>query len=239
MVPAFGALDMEELEPPDVLPGLSHSESSSSSDQQENRTDYNVAPTREEPNPVKLSLKDKIQKKYIEKGQTPLHVSFDPPPKYELTEEEKHKQEQRKLRNRKSANVSREKRKHKEESLKKEVETLENDHKKLKREVQQLIVLRDKMDKTFKNHLARCQQTDERLKQKFGLAELEALKRSFSGTNGTVFNLSRKSKPATNVSPVSALDSHSVSTEPQSFSRQTSEGFDASGIPQFTGPEFL
>lgn len=83
-MPAFGALDMEELEPPDVLPGLSHSESSSSSDQQENRTDYNVAPTREEPNPVKLSLKDKIQKKYIEKGQTPLHVSFDPPPKYEV-----------------------------------------------------------------------------------------------------------------------------------------------------------
>ena len=119
------------------------------------------------------------------------------------------------------------------------METLENDHKKLKREVQQLIVLRDKMDKTFKNHLARCQQTDERLKQKFGLAELEALKRSFSGTNSTVFNLSRKSKPATNVSPVSALDSHSVSTEPQSFSRQTSEGFDASGIPQFTGPDLL
>lgn len=133
MVPAFDALEMDGLAAPDIPLGSSTSDSNSSSDQQENSSLSAGNIEREATDPVKASLKSKIQKKYLENGKTPLQVSFDPPPKYELTEEEKKKQELRKLRNRRSANTSREKRKQKEESLKKEVDTLENDHKKTKK----------------------------------------------------------------------------------------------------------
>lgn len=83
-VPAFDALEMDGLAAPDIPLGSSTSDSNSSSDQQENSSLSARNIEREATDPVKASLKSKIQKKYLENGKTPLQVSFDPPPKYEV-----------------------------------------------------------------------------------------------------------------------------------------------------------
>lgn len=83
-VPVFEALQMDGLVGPDIPLGSSTSDSNSSSDQQENSSLSARNIEREAPDPVKACLKSKIQKKYLENGKTPLQVSFDPPPKYEV-----------------------------------------------------------------------------------------------------------------------------------------------------------
>lgn len=235
-VPVFEALEMDGLPTVDIPLGSSTSDSNSSSDQQENTSLSAGNIVKEAPDPVKASLKSKIQKKYLENGKTPLQVSFDPPPKYELTEEEKKKQELRKLRNRKSANTSREKRKQKEESLKKEVDTLESDHKKLKREVQQLLVLKEKMEKTFDNHLKRCQSVGERLEQQFSAEQLESIRGNIESTCGmnTAYQLSRRAAGSVTLNSQATGGENRMDAQ-QLFSRQTSGGFDASLFPQCIG----
>ncbi|XP_061175712.1 cyclic AMP-responsive element-binding protein 3-like protein 2 isoform X2 [Saccostrea echinata] len=225
---------MEGLSAPDVPPGSSTSDSNSSTEQVENSQPANGNSKNEALSLVKNGLKSKIQKKYMESGQAPLQVSFDPPPKYELTEEEMRKQELRKIRNRKSANFSREKRKQKEESLVKEVETLETDHKKLKREIQQLAVLKEKMESTFKSHLVRCQEQRHKLQQLLGSEQLGELERDscrnppWQTVNGRIVGVSgMQAENTQTLSPDSPVE-----IEP--FSRQTSEGFDANVIQDLT-----
>lgn len=235
-VPVFEALQMDGLVGPDIPLGSSTSDSNSSSDQQENSSLSARNIEREAPDPVKAFLKSKIQKKYLENGKTPLQVSFDPPPKYELTEEEKKKQELRKQRNRRSANTSREKRKQKEDSLKKEVDTLENDHKKLKREVQQLIVLKEKMEKTFDGHLKRCHSVGEKLQQEYSSEQLETIRGSIENSYGLnkAYQLSKKSKAASSLNSLATDGDYRVDAQ-QQFSRQTSGGFEASLFPPCIG----
>ncbi|XP_062607815.1 transcription factor kayak-like [Saccostrea cucullata] len=228
---------MEGLSAPDVPLGSSASDSNSSSDQVENSQPANGNSTASEAlKLVKNGLKSKIQKKYTENGQAPLQVSFDPPPKYELTEEERKKQELRKIRNRRSANYSREKRKMKEESLVKEVETLETDHKKLKREIQQLKVLKEKMETTFASHLARCQQQRQKLSVQLGSEQLEQLEKKCC-RNPVMTNVNGRPKfvgvHGMQTEYTQTLSSDSSSEEIEPFSRQASEGFEANVIQDY------
>ncbi|XP_048762476.1 cyclic AMP-responsive element-binding protein 3-like protein 2 isoform X2 [Ostrea edulis] len=242
-VPAFDILDMEGLTHPEVLPCSSTSDSNSSTEQLQNSQPESENSGNSALNQVKNDLKFKIQKKYIQNGQGPLQISFDPPPTYELTEEEKKKREIRKMRNRKSANISRVKRKIKEDSLQREVDTLENDHKKLKREIQHLKVLKEKMKEGFKNHLLRCQMEGKKLQQQYGSEGLQSLKSNLKFPvnsrphhNGVhLFAKMCRTASSTQVQ-TSTDDSQTLSPdspiEVEMYSRQRSEGFDANTIQQ-------
>lgn len=118
------------------------------------------------------------------------------------------------------------------------MDTLENDHKKLKREVQQLLVLKEKMEKTFDSHLKRCHLVGEKLQQEFSSEQLESIRGSIENSYGLnkAYQLSRKSKA------VSTLNTNSLATggdsrmdAQQPFSRQLSGGFEASLFSQCIG----
>lgn len=119
------------------------------------------------------------------------------------------------------------------------MDTLENDHKKLKREVQQLLVLKEKMEKTFDSHLKRCHSVGEKLQQEFSSEQLESIRGSIENSCGLnkAYQLSRKPKA------VSTLNTNSLATggnsrmdAQQPFSRQLSGGFEASLFSQCLTP---
>lgn len=114
------------------------------------------------------------------------------------------------------------------------MDTLENDHKKLKREVQQLLVLKEKMEKTFDSHLKRCHSVGEKLQQEFSSEQLESIRGSIENSCGLnkAYQLSRKPKA------VSTLNTKLLATggnAQQPFSRQLSGGFEASLFSQCIG----
>lgn len=116
------------------------------------------------------------------------------------------------------------------------MDTLENDHKKLKREVQQLKVLKEKMEKTFDGHLKRCHSVGEKLQQEYSSEQLETIRGSIENSCGLnkAYQLSKKSKAASSLNSLTTDGDYRVDAQ-QQFSRQTSGGFEASLFPQCIG----
>lgn len=108
---------------------------------------------------IKEGLRNKIQRRRISQGQGELKVEFEPPKQYELTPEERRKIEKRKQRNRKSADVSRLKRKEKLENLMKDEESLVEENRNLKAEVDSLQNYKQAMEAALHSHLQSCNNT--------------------------------------------------------------------------------
>lgn len=102
---------------------------------------------------VKMELACKVRQRRQMKGEDDIEVSFEPPKMYELTEEEKHKIEQRKQRNRLSAERARIKRKCREEDLHNECQSLEEQQRSLQCEMKQLTTQLTKYKKILYTHL--------------------------------------------------------------------------------------
>lgn len=108
--------------------------------------------------------------------------------------------------------------------------------KKLKREVQQLMVLKEKMEKTFDGHLKRCHSVGEKLQQEFSSEQLESIRGSIENSCGLnkAYQLSRKSKAASSLNSLATGGDSRVDGQ-QQFSRQISGGFEANLFPQCIG----
>ena len=87
---------------------------------------------------VKMELASKVRQRREMDGKGDLQISFDPPKVYQLSEEEVIKIEQRKWRNRRSAERARIKRKSKEDELHQECQILEDQQRSLHSEMRQL-----------------------------------------------------------------------------------------------------
>ncbi|XP_076458700.1 uncharacterized protein LOC143292373 [Babylonia areolata] len=83
-------------------------------------------------------LRDKIQLERLKEGKGELTVEFEEPKEYELTEEEKRKQEKRKIKNREAAKKSRMRRKAHESELQKKNKSLKKTNDKLRADLNKL-----------------------------------------------------------------------------------------------------
>lgn len=105
---------------------------------------------------IKDELRSKIQSRRVSAGQGELKVEFEPPKEYELTPEERRKIETRKLRNRKSADLSRLKRKRHLEQLIEDEKELSGKNQKLKADVDALQKVKQRMETAWIKHLSIC-----------------------------------------------------------------------------------
>ncbi|XP_046576199.1 uncharacterized protein LOC124284182 [Haliotis rubra] len=85
---------------------------------------------------LKQELKSKIQIKRLQQGQGELKVTFEPKPKYEMTDEEKQKQARRREVNRIAALKFRRKKKDKITELEEKANQLTAENKRLEEELQ-------------------------------------------------------------------------------------------------------
>ncbi|OWF52939.1 fos-related antigen 2-like [Mizuhopecten yessoensis] len=109
---------------------------------------------------IKSDLREKIRKRRHSEGLGDLEVKFYKPKEYEMRPEEKMKSESRKARNRRSARVSRDKRKRQEEELNKEIKDLEEENQKRKNYVINLQNFEKKLRLRFADHLIRCKSAE-------------------------------------------------------------------------------
>lgn len=105
---------------------------------------------------IKDELRSKIQNRRVSEGQGELKVEFEPPKQYELTPEERWKIETRKQRNRKSADMSRLKRKRHLEQLLQDEKELSEKNQKLKADVDALHKVKQRMETAWSKHLSTC-----------------------------------------------------------------------------------
>ncbi|PVD39247.1 hypothetical protein C0Q70_01875 [Pomacea canaliculata] len=87
---------------------------------------------------LKEELRLKIQLKRLQQGKPEMEVTFDEPRQYELSEEEKAKQERRKERNRVAAKNSRNKRKKHQQQVEHKHKELNNENTSLRTDVEKL-----------------------------------------------------------------------------------------------------
>ncbi|XP_067673371.1 cyclic AMP-dependent transcription factor ATF-3-like [Haliotis asinina] len=86
---------------------------------------------------LKQELKSKIQIRRLQQGQAELKVTFEPKPKYEMTDEEKQKQARRREVNRIAALKFRRKKKDKITQLEEKANQLTAENKRLEEELKQ------------------------------------------------------------------------------------------------------
>lgn len=106
---------------------------------------------------IKNELRTKIQTRRISQGVGELRVEFEAPKTYKLTPEEEKKVQNRKHRNRLSANKSRLRRMQHEEELRKEADTLEAENDRLRSEIKLFQKLKTILSKKMESHT--CERT--------------------------------------------------------------------------------
>lgn len=120
---------------------------------------------------VKMELASKVRQRREMNGKGDIQISFDPPKVYQLSSEEVVKIEQRKQRNRRSAEKARIKRKSKEDELQQECQNLEDEQRSLHSEMRQLNSQMKQYKKLFYTHVL-LGRTTCRLKNHTGLNTL-------------------------------------------------------------------
>lgn len=105
---------------------------------------------------IKEELKNTIQLRRLIQGKNELQVNFEPPEKYELSEEEKIKVVKRREQNRLAAQRFRDKQKELGSKLKMKIQKLESKNTELMTDIKYLRAEKDELVRRMKEHIGVC-----------------------------------------------------------------------------------